>query len=325
MNTNSALAVALLLTAALLPTAASCQTAADTPAETPAREAPKAEKPKTYMIVSAVGEQFTVLSRPTDAELGTRIVPNYLRTVYKVKDNVLNRYVLNCMDKAIAKVDPSSKRLFTSLRAAEMDAVNLGEREQVAIDQVVADLKRMPRDEWDRIIVVTPVYRAFAYKGVDGRLAGFGVFYQPNAIIDSFAMMRGVNGTSGAATGGGMQSQGGGERYFDGEEAITPEDKQIRASKYAAPFSMIEIWVLDPKTLAVLERQQRFDNIKVFDPQSDSIGIVGNVSATVLLDKFNALVDRSITEAVEHSNLLDKVPQVDVGTPKEVKAEDVKN
>jgi hypothetical protein len=323
VTTNSARAFALLLTAALLPTSAWCQTAADTPAEMPAREAPKTEKPKTYMIVSAVGEQFTVLSRSSEVELGSRIVPNYGRTIYKVKDNQLNRYVLDCMDKAIAKVDPSSKRLFMSLRSADIEAANVRAREQVAIDRVVANLKRMAREEWDRIIVVTPVYRAFDYKGVDGQLAGFGVFYQPYSMSDVFVMQKGVNGLTGASTGG-FQSEGGGERYFDGEEAVTPEDKQIRAAKYAAPFSMIEIWVLDPKTLAVLDRQQRFDNIKVFDPQSDSIGIVGNVSAAVLLDKFNALVDRSITDAVQHSSLLDKVPQVDVGAPKEVKPEDAK-
>jgi hypothetical protein len=36
-------------------------------------------------------------------------------------------------------------------------------------------------------------------------------------------------------------------------------------------------------------------------------------------------VDRSITAAVEHSQLLAKNPHVDVGKPKEVKPEDAKN
>jgi hypothetical protein len=65
--------------------------------------------------------------------------------------------------------------------------------------------------------------------------------------------------------------------------------------------------------------------VKLFDPLSDSVGIAGNVKPEVLFDKFSTLVDRSVTEAVAHSGLLAKRPQVDVGNLKEVKPEDAKH
>jgi hypothetical protein len=267
-------------------------------------ESPKADKPKTYMVIAAVGEQFTVMFRASKVALGTNIKPKFARTSVTIKNNVLNRFVMHSMDEAIAKADPTSKRLFMTLRAKDMDAVKPQEREQVAIDEIVADLKGMTeREDWDRIVVVTPAYKAFDYNGVDGELAGFGVFYQPYRNTDMVTR---------------------GTRYFDGEDAITPENMFVRSSIYAAPFSMIEIWVLDPKTLAVLDKQQRYDNVKVFDPLSDSVSISGNVTPAALFEKFATLVDRSVTAAVDRSQLLAKRPQVDVGNVKEVNPEDAK-
>jgi hypothetical protein len=290
--------------ATLLASPAFCQTPAAAAVGAPKSDAAKPDKPKTYMIISAVGEQFTVMFRVSTIALGTNIKPNFTRKSVTVKNNVLNRFVMRSMDAAIAKADPTSKRLFMTLRSKDMDAVKPQEREQVAIDEIVADLKGMPeREDWDRIVVITPAYKAFEYNGVDGQLAGFGVFYQPYAKMDPNT---------------------GGVRYFDGEDAVTPENMFIRSSIYAAPFSMIEVWVLDPKTLAVLEKQQRYDNVKLYDPLAESVSIVGNVKPEVLFDRFSTLVDRSVTAAVDRSLLLARRSQVDVGNVQEVKTEDAK-
>jgi hypothetical protein len=292
------------LSAFLLAAAIAMPAFGQTAAEAPKPDAPKAEKPKTYMVIAAVGEQFTVMFRVSRVGLGTNIKPNFSRKSVTVKNNVLNRFVLHSMDEALAKADPTSKRLFMTLRPKDMDAVKLKAREQVAIDEIIADLKGMPeRQEWDRIVAVTPAYKAFEYNGVDGELAGFGVFYQPYRNVD-------------------MKT--GGARYFDGEDAVTPENMFVRSSIYAAPFSMIDIWILDPRTLAVLDKQQRYDNIKLFDPLSDSVTISGNVTPEVLFDRFSTLVDRSVTAAVERSELLAKRPQVDVGNVKEINPGDAK-
>src|SRR5579863_705074 len=199
-----------LLSTLLLAVAIAVPALAETTAQPPNTDAPKADKPKTYMVIAAVGEQFTVMFRASRVALGTNIKPNFSRKSVTVKNNVLNRFVMHSMDEALAKADPTSKRLFMTLRPKDMDAENVKGREQVAIDEVIADLKGMPeREEWDRIVVVTPAYKAFDYNGVDGQLAGFGVFYQPYAMTDR---------------------QTGGVRYFDGEDAVTPENMFIRSS-----------------------------------------------------------------------------------------------
>jgi hypothetical protein len=298
-NTCTLLSTLLLAAAIAIPAFGQTAPAAAKP------DASKAEKPKTYMVISAVGEQFTVMFRVSKVGLGTNIKPNFRRKSVTVKNNVLNRFVMHSMDEAIARADPTSKRLFMTLRAKDMDAVKPREREQVAIDEIVADLKGMPeREDWDRIVVITPAYKAFEYNGVDGELAGFGVFYQPYQNSQRGNMM--------------------GTQDFTGEDAITPENMFIRTSIYAAPFSMIEVWVLDPKTLAVLDKQQRYDNVKLFDPLSDSVSISGNVKPEVLFDRFSTLVDRSVTAAVDRSLVLAKRSKVDVGNVQEVKPEDAK-
>lgn len=263
--------------------------------------AAKPEKPKVYALISAVGEQFTIMFQKQS--VGSHFPP-YERSSIKVEHNILNRYVLHSLDKAIAASDPGSKRVFMTLRAFDMDAVSPSEREAVALREIVDDLKGMTeRQDWDRIVVATPAYKAFELNGVAGRLEGLGVFYQP------------LNG--GMFMGNNLDDYG-------GEDAVTPEDKLVRSKRYAAPFSFIEIWVLDPKTLTVIEKQQRFDNIKVYDPLSDSIGISQNVSPQVLLEKVGNLVERSVGAAIAHSEFSSKRGIIDVGDVREVKPDDAK-
>jgi hypothetical protein len=255
-------------------------------------EPAKPAKPKVYMLISAVGEQFTVMFEVS--RTGSNLPP-YRKTSISVEKNVLNRLVLHDLDKAISEVDPDSKRLYLTLRATDMDKASPSDRETVALDQVLTDLKGMTeRMEWDRIVIATPAYKAFSLNGVPGRLAGFGVFYQPlgNRFIFSGDL---------------------------GEDAVTPEGKFTRARNYAAPFSFIDIWVLDAKTLKVLDRQKRFDNIKVYDPASDSVTISGNVSPQVLMKYVSSLIERSVNAAVTHTEALPKRGAVDVGEIKEIK------
>jgi hypothetical protein len=261
------------------------------PAE-PARPA----KPKVYMLISAVGEQFTVMFEVSHT--GSNLPP-YRKTSIAVEKNVLNRLVLHDLDQAIAAIDPDSKRLYLSLRATDMDKAALSERESVALDEILTDLKGMPeRMEWDRIVIATPSYKSFSLNGVPGRLAGFGVFYQP---LGSRFIFSGDLG----------------------EDAVTPEGRFTRARHYAAPFSFIEIWILDAKTLKVLDRQQRFDNIKVYDPRSESLLISQNVSPQVLMKYVSSLIERSVDAAVTHTGALPKRGDVDVGAIKEINQDDV--
>lgn len=262
-------------------------------------------KPKVYALVAAVGERFSFVYevRHVDSHLEP-----YRRSYVDLSDNFLNRSVLQGLDEAIAKIDPDSKRIYLALAAAQVESVAPSERESVAISKIVAELEKMPkRLEWDRIVVVTPAYKLLDINGMATKLQGFGVFTEPltSARIDL----------------------GQGEMDFaqQGREAVaTPKGKAIRSKTYVAPFSYIDVWILDPKTLVVLDRQRRFDDLKFADPLSGSLDVNQSVSKKFLAGRILNLIDVSVGEAVMHSEINSRRGEVTVGEPKVVDPSDAK-
>src|SRR5262249_40771058 len=155
------------------------------------------------------------------------------------------------LDEAIHEVDPVGKRIYLSLTAPHVDQIPAAQREEAAIGKVVAELEKMPqRMAWERIYVVTPAYSALERDRMGAKLQGLGVYPQP------------------------LQSNTGdffGEPSLDmhsGEKVVTPDKLETRSGVYVAPYSYIEVWVLDPKTLAVIEKRATYDNQKLYDPMS---------------------------------------------------------
>ncbi len=61
---------------------------------------------------------------------------------------------------------------------------------------------------------------------------------------------------------------------------------------------MIEVWVLDPKTLAVIEKRATYDSQKLYDPMSGSLDMSQNIDKKVLAQRIVSLIDRSVYKAV---------------------------
>ena len=142
-----------------------------------ATEPANAVKPKVYALVAAVGEQFSFVSEVQST--GSHLSP-YRRRTIEVPDNILNRLALHGLNKAIANIDPDSKRIYMALPAAQMAGIAPSQREDVAISTIAAELEKMPqRLEWDRIVIATPAYRALELKGLASKLQGFGLFSEP--------------------------------------------------------------------------------------------------------------------------------------------------
>ncbi len=112
---------------------------------------------------------------------------------------------------------------------------------------------------------------------------------------------------------------------LDGVEAQTKENETIRARTYLAPFSYIEVWVVDGKTLEVLDRQQAFDHQKLAEkvtmPRLDASKLDAQ---QYLAYRIAGLIEFSIGEAVRRSEVISKHPQVEVGDIKEVPPDDVR-
>ena len=268
-------------------------------------------KPRVYALVAAIGEHLDRVHEV--ATTGSHLSP-YRHKTSTVPNNALNRLALHSLDKAIATVDPSGTRIYLALPAAQMDSVMPSQRDSVAIAAVVAALETMPqRLEWYRIVVATPAYRALNQNGMAGKLQGFGVFNE---------------NLCQAGCGNPLLPGPGSElapEPPDGVPATTMDDTPIRARTYIAPFSYIEVWVLDPKTLAVLDKQQGLDSQKLAEPSYKPPLDASDADVQkYLASRFVNLVELSIGEAVMHSEVNLLPGKVDVGPVKVVEPDDVK-
>ena len=85
---------------------------------------------------------------------------------------------------------------------------------------IVAALEDMPqRTASDRIVVVTPAYRALEQSGLPSKLQGFGIFSEPRCQAGCDYRRPTIGDQP------------------DGVEAVTSEDKTIKARTFLAPFS----------------------------------------------------------------------------------------
>jgi hypothetical protein len=272
-----------------------------------AADASVAAKPSLYALVAAVGDRFTQVTEVQST--GTHLSPfRYSRS--DVPNNVLNRIVLHSLDAAISKVDSKGERVYLSLPAVSMDGVPAPKQESVAIERIVAELERIPeRLTWDRIVVATPAYEALARSGMPGRIQGLGMF--------SETLCQAGCGRPWDKYPAEIDSE-----PLDGVAVVTSDDQTIRAKTFLAPFSYIEVWVLDPRTLAVIDRQRGFDHRKLAEPVYRA-----RMSEGAMQDYLNrrivGLIETSIGEAIMRSEVNPRRGEVEVGTVRPVPPKDL--
>ncbi len=214
--------------------------AADPPATQPVEPA----KPRVYALAAAVGNEFSVVE--DGPVTGTHLSP-YRRSTVGMPDDALNRFVLHSLDVAVARIDPRSQRIYYFRPAARLDGVAPSQRERAAVGQIIEALKGVPqRSEWARIVVAVPAYQALAQNGMASKLQGCGLFSEPMC-------------QAGCARLSPVDARALDPEPPDGVDAATSEDEAIKARTYLAPFSYIAVWILDPKSLEVLDKQQGFD------------------------------------------------------------------
>jgi hypothetical protein len=291
-----------------------------------AETAPAPAKQKVYALIGAVGDRFTFIQEIPG--IGHRFEP-YERKTSIIGDNQLKRKVLNGMDKAVAALDPNSKRVFLAFPGNALDSVGMTEIEQTAINDVIGVLKTMgQRREWDKIIVATPAYKSLEFNDTTVRMYGFGVFYQPlKSNLDNFdglkeGMKQAPGGATNVSTNPGLDFFKGiahdldnGERW--GVDSTTPDNKSTSNVRFVAPYAFITIWVLDPITLEVIDKQRRYDSIRLFDPDSDAANIRDSLDGSFLTKNTAELMQRSVTAAMKQSAILYPNGVVEVGDVKE--------
>ena len=260
----------------------------------------EAPKPKVYALISAVGDQFTIVTQRQS--VGSNRLDNYRRELIKVPNNALNTNILNGLDRAIAQRDPGSTRILATLNALEMEGVLPVDREKVAMKKLLAALEKMPqRMEWDTIIVVTPKFQFSARKGMGSKLEGIGIYIQP-------------------LEGGGLTDDGTEILGIDGEETVTPDGAPgKRSSRYIAPYNYTQTWVFEAKTLRVLETSARYEFQRVYDQNATAIDIAKSIPIDKLAQVLSNFIERSVARGVGES-----LPSIEIGEIKPVTTDTAK-
>lgn len=242
-------------------------------------------KPLSFALVSALGDQFTYV-RQKEAT-GSNIIDNNIRQVIKVPNNGLNAAVLRGLDLTIARAHPTSERIYLSLNPVELEGVLPQNREEVALGKITAQLEKMPeRAKWDRIIVATPKFLFSQREGMGPKLQGLGVYIQP---LESAK----ISGTDDSGAGYDIDASGQGE-----SDTISPDGKRSSSKLYVAPYSYIQVYVIDAKTMTILEKNARHDFTKIYDPTSTTIDVGRSIPPDVIATRMVSLIERSVAKAL---------------------------
>lgn len=283
MNNTSTLILTAVAAAISIVVSTAAHSAPETAVALAKPAAAVAEKKQVFALVSAVGDQFTYVRQREST--GSNIIDNNNRRTLKAQNNGLNLSVLRGLDTAIGNAHPDSERIYISLNPAEMEGILPQNREAVAIGKIVSELEKRPeRATWDKIIVATPTFLLSERSGMGPKLHGLGVYVQP-------------------LTGGSLEGTDGNPEVdvsSQGESDTTnPEDGKKNKSKiYVAPYSYIAVYVIDPKTMRVIEKNARHDFQKLNDPTSTVLDIGRSIPLDVLANSVGTLIERSAARAV---------------------------
>jgi hypothetical protein len=284
---------------AILAFAAVPNASAQTTASSPTKQ--------TIALVSALGDQFNYVRQKQG--VGSNMIDSNTRQTIKAPNNGLSIAVLRGLERAGKETHPGADFVFITLNPAEMEGVLPHKREEVALGKLVAVLEKTPeRMNWDKIMIATPTYMQSEYSGMGPKLQGFGVYVQP---LESARL----SGTDTAIDNTNFDAQ-------NESQTATPSGKRARSSTYVAPYSYIQVWTLDAKTLKVLDKKARHDFVKLSDPESTALNIEKSISPEFLAARVERLIERSVTMAAggkDPSGTVD-IGDIKVVTPEQVKA-----
>ncbi|HUQ27663.1 MAG TPA: hypothetical protein VM051_03675 [Usitatibacter sp.] len=238
------------------------------------------EKPKTYALISAIGSEITYVRQVKG--VGSNISP-YRRTPLQVADGSIDAAVLRGLDRAVAQDDPDSKRVFLRLAPGALKGIAGYQRGDVMTAQVLSDLEfAAERKDWDRIILVTPRFANMGSSHMGDRLHGIGVYVQP--------------------LGRNLDSLGDAEIQSPSDpETFAPDGTRSTSYRFVAPYFYAQIWVVDAKTLKVLEKNERYDFMRFYDPMSTAIDVGKSIPPEVLAQKLESFVERASAKALNEA------------------------
>lgn len=250
------------------------------------KEAPAQGRSRVFALVAAVGTQLRSVQEVPST--GSHLPP-YRRTRADASGDILNRLVLQSLDREVARADPGAQRILLSVTLEKDDATAGAAREDAVIRKVLGEIGKIAqRTLWDRIVVVTPAYRALERDGLGSGLFGMGLFMSTQCESD-------------------RKSCEWGFRPPSGPETTTPQGELVHANNFVAPYSYLKVWVVEAKTLAVLEQAEVFGHRKLADPLNGKFDLRDDATREFLAKSILGVIDRSVGDALQQTELAGRV------------------
>ena len=235
-------------------------------------------KPHVYALVSAIGGEITVVRQRRD--VGSNLEP-YRRDKVPVASADIDAAVLRGLDRAVASDDPESTRIFFRLHPDHVKGIYGHQRGAVLSKHALSVLEAMPqRAEWHRIILVAPRFLNVAREGMGPKLHGIGIYIQPIG-----------RSASGALPDSEIETA-------TDPDTTSPDGEKSNSYRYVAPYFYAQLWVIDPKTMKVIETNERYDFQRIYDPKSAALDVAQQVPAEVLSGMVEKFVERASARAL---------------------------
>jgi hypothetical protein len=247
-----------------------------------------APKPTVYALVSAVGGDLTFVRNRE--QVGSNRVDTYHRLTVKIPDATLDGAVLRGIAKVIRGNEPDAVIHYMRLNPKELEGVAPQKKGEAALGKLAKAFDSMPeRMQWDRIIVITPKYLFPSRDRMASKLAGLGVYVQPLH-----------SATGGAGGVGGIEEIAPGGVTAD-EDTTDAGGEHNRSSRYLAPYFYTQLWILDAKSLTVLDTEERYDYQKIYDWRWTATDVQRNLSPEQMAEAVSAFVERSAARATREA------------------------
>lgn len=242
-------------------------------------------KPRTYVLVSAIGSDFYVTIEYKGT--GTRLPPYRVQRLEGAGES-FNHMVLSGLEQQVAAREPDSVRLLMIHPGDESKRSAPSLRARANLDAVLAQLKGHPgRSTWDRIIVVTPAYRAQKKDDMATGLHGMGLFIQPECESDVESCLQNAIPPNGPT-------------------AIRPDGSKTYTNHFFAPYFYITVWELDAATFEVLEKLEVFEQTRMVGPDR-GISVFDKSDSPQVAQQIGKMVSETLQEALRKTAPAGKV------------------
>lgn len=253
------------------------------------QSAPPSSPRQVWALISAVGNKLSYVREK--AQTGSHFEP-YQRYTLDTPGTQIDGAVFRGLESIVLRNDPEADVIFMRLNPEELKGVTAHMRGEIAIGKLASALDKMPeRQSWHRIVIITPKFVRTERGGLGSKLEGIGFYVKRfDTTLDPAEY-----GTTGD------------------EAMVTPDGEATRGKTFIAPFFNAQVWVLDAKTMEVLETSERYDFQKIHDPTSTAL----NVEASIPMEKLAATMEKFVEKAAA-GTLREAIGVVTVTDPKQV-------